>query len=75
MAGTVSRLETQQDTVATHFLKSQEQTLSAGLKHIKAQQPLTNWSKGQALSASLKHSTAQQPLTNWRAKNRHDQQA
>ena len=34
----VSRLETQQGTVATHILENQEQTLLAGLKHSKAQQ-------------------------------------
>ena len=43
MTGIVSRLETHQGTAATHILKSQEQALSAGLKHTKAQQPLTDW--------------------------------
>ena len=41
--GIVSRLETQQSTAATHFLEGQGQVLSTGLKHSKAQQPLTNW--------------------------------
>src|ERR1700761_6143901 len=41
--GIVSRLESQQGTAATHFLKSQGQALSAGLNHRKAQQPLTFW--------------------------------
>jgi hypothetical protein len=41
--GIVSRLETQQGTAATHILESQGQALSAGLKHSKAQQPLTSW--------------------------------
>ena len=39
----VSRLKTQQATVATHFLEIQEQALSEGLKHSKPQQPLTAW--------------------------------
>ena len=33
---TVSRLDTQQGTAATHRLKSKGQSLSAGLKHRKA---------------------------------------
>ena len=41
--GIVSRLDTQQGTAATHMLESQGQTLSAGLKYSKAQQPLTIW--------------------------------
>ena len=41
--GIVSSLETHSATAATHILESQEQALSAGLKHTKPQQPLTNW--------------------------------
>jgi hypothetical protein len=41
--GIISRLETQQGSAATHRLESQGQVLSAGLKHSKAQQPLTGW--------------------------------
>ena len=33
----------QQGTAATHFLESRGQSSSTGLKHSKAQQPLTNW--------------------------------
>ncbi|KAN0131047.1 hypothetical protein V8E53_011180 [Lactarius tabidus] len=85
--GIVSRLEAQQGTTATHILESQVQALSAGQKHSKAPQPLTNWrakdrhsthileSQVQALSAGQKHSKAPQPLTDWRAKDRHCQQA
>ena len=39
--GIVSRLETQQGTAATHILESRGHASSAGLKHSKAQQPLT----------------------------------
>jgi hypothetical protein len=74
--GIVSRPETQQGTTATHILESQGQALSAGQKHSKAPQPLTQLeSQGQALSAGQKHSKAPQPLTSWRAKDRHCQQA
>ena len=41
--GTVSRLETQQSTPATHQLESQEQALSASQKQSKALEPLTPW--------------------------------
>ena len=41
--GILSRLETQQGTAATHILESRGQASSAGLKHSKAQQPLTSW--------------------------------
>ena len=41
--GIVSRLETHQCIAVTHILESQEQVLSACLKHIKPQQPLTGW--------------------------------
>jgi hypothetical protein len=39
---TISRLETQQGTTATHRLESQGQVLSADYKHSKAPQPLTH---------------------------------
>ena len=39
----ISRLETQQGTAATHILESRAQPSSACLEHSKAQQPLTNW--------------------------------
>ena len=72
----MSRPETQQGTAATHSLESRGWASSAGLKHSKAQQPLTNWrAGGWASSAGLKHNKAQQPLTNWRAEDRHHQQA
>ena len=41
--GISSRFETWQDTEATHRLKSQEQVLSASLKHSKANMSLTSW--------------------------------
>ena len=41
--GIISRLKTQQGTAATHTLESRGQASSAGLKHSKAQQPLTPW--------------------------------
>jgi hypothetical protein len=34
--GIISRLQTQQGTTATHFLKSQEHASSGGSKHCKA---------------------------------------
>ena len=40
--GIIRRLEIQQGTAATHFLKNKEQALSVGLKHNKALQPLTS---------------------------------
>ena len=41
--GIISRLQTQQGTATTHRLESRGQASSAGLKHSKAQQPLTCW--------------------------------
>jgi hypothetical protein len=42
--GIISKLKTHYyDMAATNFLKSQGHALSAGLKHSKAQQPLTSW--------------------------------
>ena len=41
--GIISRPEKQQGTAATHILESRGQASSAGLKHCKAQQPLTPW--------------------------------
>ena len=38
-----AELKKESHTVATHFLKSEGQMLSAGLKHSKALQPHTNW--------------------------------
>ena len=41
--GIISRFKTQQGISATHTLESRGQASSAGLKHSKTQQPLTNW--------------------------------
>ena len=41
--GIISRFKTQQGISATHTLESRGQASSAGLKHSKAQQPLTDW--------------------------------
>ena len=39
----ISRFKTQQGISATHTLERRGQASSAGLKHSKAQQPLTDW--------------------------------
>src|SRR6266404_1366374 len=41
--GTISRVEIQLTTEATHFLESQEQALLAGSKSSSPQKPLTDW--------------------------------
>ena len=41
--GIISRLENTASTAATHILESRGQASSAGLKHSKAQEPLTSW--------------------------------
>ena len=65
--GIISRLETHQGTAATHILKSQEQSLSAGLKHTMAQQPLTSW--------RTKNSHCQQAWnTSWHSSHSHPEE-
>ena len=59
--GIVSRLEMHQGTAATYPLKGQWSALSAGLKHIKGKQPLTNWRfkdrHYQQAGSTLRHSS------------------
>ena len=43
MTGMLSRFETWQGTAATYSLEGRGQASLAGLKHSKAQQPLTSW--------------------------------
>ena len=63
--GIINRLQTQQGTAATHQLESRGQASSAGLRHSKAQQPLTSWRAEdrhhQQASNTARHNSHSQP--------------